>query len=344
MNIEHEIAELRKDNLMMQKMLKSILQTNKSYHVVGGFCWGNTPEGASFLVLYPKFDGLKFQVCRVYADDYNFKDIPQWIRDTQETTGYDSPKDKDWAKSKKIYHDGFTMAIVTYDGKDTQMGPEKRYAGVLWASGGKQAQFAPLSVPPPTQPQAQALSQPPPAGACPECRAPEGKQHASHCSKRTPTIESLDDVDTMAFDQASIAEQIAAGKQFIITNKSDALQAEASEDWDDIPTPEPGQTSTEHTQAQVSQQAAQAQSDGTITPNKLKALQATFTGTFNGLKVEDARHWYIGMWTKKHTPDSVRSSAKDVTDKEADVMITELKKYASGLRKTWEAIENEASA
>ena len=149
--IIRQLAALRAENKMILKMQKSILQSQKHYHVAGGFCWGNTADGAPFLVLYPKSDKLKEKICRVYADDYQFGDIPEWIRATQEDTGLDQTKDKEWAQKRGVYRQCPAMGVITMDGRDTQMGKEKRFAGVLWVSGQpQQAQPTPRSTPPAT--------------------------------------------------------------------------------------------------------------------------------------------------------------------------------------------------
>lgn len=143
-------------------------------------------------------------------------------------------------------------------------------------------------------------------GACPECHAPAGKPHATSCSQHVKLQAEPD-------------------------------PASDADEFNSIPSPAKGQTASAHTAAQA----------GKLDPAILRKLQAQFTATFNGLpnglKVDDARHWYIEKWTAKHTPDNVRTSANDVTAEEAETMIAELKRYVSGLRKTFEAFAAEAS-
>lgn len=152
--IQRQLAAIQSENKMILKMQKSILQSQKHYHVAGGFCWGNTADGAPFLVLYPKSDKLKEKICRVYADDYQFGDIPEWIRATHENTGMDTTKDREWAIKKGIYHQCPAMGVITMDGRDTQMGKEKRFAGVLWV-----AKQRPPAQPQPRQPPTPATQQ-----------------------------------------------------------------------------------------------------------------------------------------------------------------------------------------
>lgn len=131
-----KLLELTEQN---GKMLKAILVGRGHYHVAGGYCWGNTSEGASFLILYPASPVHKFQICRVYADSSGFREIPDAIKATREDTGFDKPGDKEWAKKKGVFHECAMMGVITHDGKDTQMGKEKRFSSVLWVSGRNEA-------------------------------------------------------------------------------------------------------------------------------------------------------------------------------------------------------------
>lgn len=162
--LQRQVAEVMEQNKMLLKMMKVVMGSQKlwghsgHYHTAGGYCWGNTADGASFLVLYPKADFLKEKICRVYADDYQFSEIPEAIRATQENTGLDTIKDKEWAQKKGVYHLCPTMGVLTSDGKETQMGHEKRFAGVLWVAKPKREQ-------PPTAPSVPGASTAPGASA-----------------------------------------------------------------------------------------------------------------------------------------------------------------------------------
>ncbi len=92
---------------------------------------------------------------------YQFTDIPESIRATKEDTGIDTPKDKEWAEKKGVYRVCPAMGVITMDGKETQMGHEKRFAGVLWVA--KTRQDRPAPVPPPAAPPVEniASTQPP---------------------------------------------------------------------------------------------------------------------------------------------------------------------------------------
>lgn len=136
----------------MNKMLSALLKSNNNYHVVDSFAWGYTSNSDPFLVLYPAGDHLKHKVCRVYPHD--FGKLPAEIINAKPDAGPDDPGDRDRAEKRGILKKCALMGIVTYDGKETQMGAEKRFSDVLWVS--RKGQTAPAQDAPPTQPQAKA--------------------------------------------------------------------------------------------------------------------------------------------------------------------------------------------
>lgn len=148
-------VEMKMDQIT--KMLAALLKSNNNYHVVSAYAWGYTSNGDPFLVLYPAGDHLKHKVCRVYPHD--FGKLPSEIVNSKPDAGPDDPGDRDRAEKRGILRQCPMMGVVTYDGKETQMGPEKRFSDVIWVSRKGQAQQRQDE--PPAQPQAKAQSQPP---------------------------------------------------------------------------------------------------------------------------------------------------------------------------------------
>jgi len=62
-----------------------------------------------------------------------------------------------------------------------------------------------------------------------------------------------------------------------------------------------------------------------------KAFQAEGTNLFNG-SWNDARHWLIERYTKKMTPDHVRTSANELTDAELVELTSSIKSYGPTLK------------
>lgn len=149
----------------IQKMLTAILQANDQMHWAGSYAHGLTKEGDPYLVLFPAADHLEFQICRVYPEHY--KKLPEFI--ITDTPSHVRPSKSSPKKNDAIKCPLF--CVLTYPGKETNMGPETRFSDVLFVSKSKPAgtdKSAPAGPKPaaPTQPPAprpNGPSQPKPA-------------------------------------------------------------------------------------------------------------------------------------------------------------------------------------
>ena len=110
----------------IEAMLKSLLRSSNSIHYVGGYAHGRTKKGDPFLVLYPEYNGLKFQICRVY--EHGFKRLPLYVNTTVPESAPEELGDKD---SVDLF-ECRPFCILTFDGKDTNMGREKRFSDLLY--------------------------------------------------------------------------------------------------------------------------------------------------------------------------------------------------------------------
>lgn len=111
------------------KMLRAQLKGAGHLWWVGGFVYGQTSNDDLFIILYPAAENLKEKVVRVYPHD--FKALPAFIPTDVDGGDTDRNPSKDQAQKKGIYHACPAFEIVTYDGKDTQMGKERRFGDVL---------------------------------------------------------------------------------------------------------------------------------------------------------------------------------------------------------------------
>lgn len=120
----------------IEKMLTALLKSNNQLHWIGGYVHGRTANDDPFIILYPASEKLNHKVCRVYPHD--FKKLPDFV-DTEVLPGLtqDGNPDKDKAQKKGIYHACPAFLITTYEGKDTQMGPEVRFLDVVRVSKAK---------------------------------------------------------------------------------------------------------------------------------------------------------------------------------------------------------------
>lgn len=114
----------------IERMLKHILMNDNHYHVIDGYVYGNTSEGKPFVILYPRGEHMKEKACRVYMEQ--FKKLPDFIPTDNIEGDTEANPNKTQARNKGIYHECPMFGVVTYDGKETQMGPEKRFGDVLW--------------------------------------------------------------------------------------------------------------------------------------------------------------------------------------------------------------------
>lgn len=189
----------------IQKMLTALLQANDQIHWAGAYAHGLTKEGASFIVLFPAADHLEFQICRVYPEHY--KKLPDFI--PTETPAHirpskTAPKKEDAVKCP-------LFCVLTYPGKETQMGPETRFSDVLFVSKKKPAgtsQPAPVATKPapaprpngPSQPKpAPVASQPAPASKtnfCPKCEVYPVSQPGEICENCERNLNA--DADVLA--------------------------------------------------------------------------------------------------------------------------------------------------
>ncbi len=114
----------------IEKMLRAQLRSAGHVWWIGGYVYGVTSNGDPFIILYPSAENLKEKVVRVY--DQDFKKLPRFIP-TEGIDGGDTEANpsKEQARKKGIYHECPAFEIVTYDGKDTQMGKERRFGDVL---------------------------------------------------------------------------------------------------------------------------------------------------------------------------------------------------------------------
>lgn len=107
----------------IEAMLKAILASDNHIHWVGSYAHGRTSTGDPYIVLFPASDKLERKICRVYESQ--FKRLPDFVN----TAIQPASNRRDTAKDRATACQNFQ--VVTSDGKDTQMGAEKRFFDVL---------------------------------------------------------------------------------------------------------------------------------------------------------------------------------------------------------------------
>lgn len=114
---------------IIEDMLTAVLKSQNNIHWVSGFVYGKTKKGDPFILLYPANARLVEKVCRVYPGE--FSKLPPFIP-TKDIRGKtrDNPNRPD-AIELGLYNESPMFQILTYDGKDTPLGKEKRFGKVL---------------------------------------------------------------------------------------------------------------------------------------------------------------------------------------------------------------------
>jgi hypothetical protein len=153
----------------IEKMLRSQLKGAGHLWWIGGFVYGVTGNNDPFIILYPAEEKLNEKVVRVYPHD--FKKLPAFIPTDVGGGDTEANPNKEQAKKRGIYHECPRFEIVTFDGKETQMGRERRFGDVLRLS--RAAAEAVQGQP--ARPQGGAQPQPKP----PQQQRPPAQQQAS---------------------------------------------------------------------------------------------------------------------------------------------------------------------
>ncbi len=98
-----------------------------------------------------------------------------------------------------------------------------------------------------------------------------------------------------------------------------------------------------------------AQANGSTAKGVVNERAAAHTTAFNGFMARgnelfgkddwaDARHWLIGRYTAKLTPDNVRESANDLTQEELTNLRADMDKFNGKLVSMWEQYKTERRA
>ena len=111
------------------KMLRAQLRGAGHLWWIGGYVYGVTGNGDPFVILYPADEKLQEKVVRVYPHD--FKKLPAFVPTDGVDGDTEANPNKEQARKKGIYHECPFFEVVTFDGKETQMGRERRFGDVL---------------------------------------------------------------------------------------------------------------------------------------------------------------------------------------------------------------------
>lgn len=131
----------------IEKMLRAQLKGQGHIWWISGYVYGQTSQDDLFIILYPADDRLSEKVVRVYPQD--FKKLPPFIPTDVDGGDTDANPNREQARKRNIYHECPMFEVVTYDGRETQMGKERRFGDVLRISSTVAKRPSPASQPQP---------------------------------------------------------------------------------------------------------------------------------------------------------------------------------------------------
>lgn len=152
MNTEQMLQRILEKQEAIETMLVAQAKTNKNYQWVEGYAVGSTEnEGLSgkrsvYVLLYGPGEHMKDPMVKVYPGES--RGLPAFIRNAVK---WDRPDDypthssmaakKDNLQKKGKYIKCPMFSIVRWDGKETQMGPQKMLGGVVhWTQEAREAE------------------------------------------------------------------------------------------------------------------------------------------------------------------------------------------------------------
>lgn len=189
----------------IEKMLTAVLKSGNHIHWIGGYVYGRTSNDDPFILLYPAADNLNEKIVRVYPQD--FKKLPAFIDTGDVPADTENNPNKGQAQKKGIYHTCPLFQIVTYDGKETQMGPEKRFGDVVRVKDSPTlpAQNGRISAPPPAQ-NGQPVSRinRPAAPAAQPATPPAAPKSNNPIPPKDWELDALTSTDPLMFDTAVV--------------------------------------------------------------------------------------------------------------------------------------------
>lgn len=116
----------------IHKMLVALLKSNNQIQWAGAYAPGRTKTGDAYIILYPQNKKLQHKICRVYPHD--FKLLPADIDTTIPAGVGNGNPTRDEAAARGILKPCKMFAVLTYAGRETQMGREVRFSDVLYQS------------------------------------------------------------------------------------------------------------------------------------------------------------------------------------------------------------------
>lgn len=152
MNVEQMLQRILEKQEAIEVMLVAQAKAAKNYQWVEGYACGSTEEAgingkrSVYVLLYGPGEHMQDPMVKVYPNDS--RGLPNFIRNA---VRWDAPDDyptissQAAKKAKQVQRGKFVQcprfAIIRWDGKETQMGPQKMLGGVVhWTKDAREAE------------------------------------------------------------------------------------------------------------------------------------------------------------------------------------------------------------
>jgi hypothetical protein len=113
-------------------MLEALLRSNNQLHWINAYAPGRTANGDEYIILYAANEKLNHKICRVYQEA--FSRLPDYVDTNVPQNAPNGNPTREEAHKRGILRTCPLFKIVTYDGRETAMGPERRFYVMLYAS------------------------------------------------------------------------------------------------------------------------------------------------------------------------------------------------------------------
>lgn len=118
------------DNPQLTKLLTALCKSMNLIHWIGAYAHGRTENGDPFILLFSSNEKMEHKICRVYEGD--FKKLPPFIKTQVPTQATSANPDRGKLKASGKLFTCPAFQIVCYEGRETQMGKERRFSDTLY--------------------------------------------------------------------------------------------------------------------------------------------------------------------------------------------------------------------
>ena len=110
---------------LIKIMLKALLRNSNQLHSIGAYTGGRTSNGDAYILLYSANSKLNHKIVRVYEEA--FHRLPDYIDTEIPANATCENPTREHAVKSGILKTCKQFEIITFDGRNTSLGPERRF-------------------------------------------------------------------------------------------------------------------------------------------------------------------------------------------------------------------------